>query len=80
MSFTSSFVASHCAGEFPSISCSPSSPQHCFIASAAVALPVEVERRAQHHRVEVLLRRRPDKATWYQGGDAGYIEYPSHQY
>ncbi|MFE9614320.1 hypothetical protein [Streptomyces sp. NPDC006012] len=84
-SFTSSFLASHCTGDFPSISCSPSSPQYRFIASAAVALPcpalpVEVERRAHHHRVEVPLRRRPDKATWYQDGDAGYIEYPSHQY
>ncbi|MGW7540502.1 hypothetical protein ACWGKQ_05225 [Streptomyces sp. NPDC054770] len=39
LSFTSSFVASHCAGDFPSISCSPGSPQYRFIASAAVAVP-----------------------------------------
>ena len=80
-SFTNSFVASYCAGDIPSISCSPKQPAVPFIASAAVVVPpLEVEPRAQHHRVEVLLRRRPDKATWQQGGDADYIECPSHQY
>ncbi|WP_431929720.1 hypothetical protein [Nonomuraea jabiensis] len=81
-SFTSSFAASHCAGDLPSISCSPSSPQYRFIASATVAVPcpsnwngVQGTIASKSSSGADLTRRRG-----IRGGDAGYIEYPSHQY
>ena len=43
---------------------------------AFLANPDLVER----FRTGVPVRPTPDHATWYGGGDAGFIDYPSHQY
>ncbi|GAB2886976.1 alkene reductase [Streptomyces mayteni] len=43
---------------------------------AFLANPDLVER----FRTGVPLRPTPDRATWYGGGETGYLEYPSHRY